>query len=573
MLRFIGELRRRRVISSAGLYIALGWVGTELVSHLLEIFMADPAPAERVVAIVFVAGFPVWVALAYVFQRGDTGKIAIDPWSPVGEAAIGVSLVVLAMLTATLYWLLVEPRDMQFDFQAPSPVYRSMAIAPFTSADGNSESDYLSESIADQLFLQFLHTKGLRVVEPGELEKFNNGRSLLDAAHELGADILLLGEIGGQGEVIELHLKLVDVASRAQLSQFIIERRTEELAGLIPEVMRRLSKALDISHKEADRKIDQTRLSASVDAWSLYLRGRFEWKKRSPEGLRAALDYFDLAVKVDPSYARAHVGLADAYMMLSAYSVVPAVSVVPLAIEEAREALRLDPSLGEAHATLAWAHCGYEWDWAAADAEFREAIRLNPEYASAYHWKGYCLWPQGRFRESEESFQRAYELDPLSPVIASQRVFPVFLSGRLVEAETLIKSAMSDFPGTDPTLDFDGHMHLFLGDYGRALEALPRTVGNTGLVIMAQALSGKLEEAAEGLRLLELRSKIEFVPAIQFAYAFIGLGETEKALDWLERAHAERDVHMLWLNSVSIFDSLRDEPRFQALLRQMNFPN
>jgi len=572
MRRFIAELRRRRVISSAGLYVALGWIGTELVSHLLEIFMADPAPAERIVAIVFVAGFPVWVALTYIFQRGDAGEIAIDPWSPVGEAAIGISLVVLTMLTAALYWLLIEPRAAQHVFQAPSVVYRSIAIAPFTSASGNSEREYLSDSFPDQLFLQLLHAKNLRVVEPDDVKKINNGKSSLEAAEKLGAEVLLLGAIGGEGDVIEVRMRLVDVALGTELLKVIYERKVEDLPGLVPEAARDLTRALNVNLKYPDNDPNHDGSGGSEDAWGLYLRGRVEWRKRSPEGLKAALEYFDRAVKVDPLYAMAHVGIADTYMMLSAYAMVPAVNVFPLVLEEAREALRLDPSLGEAHATLAWAHCGYEWNWAAADAEFREAIRLSPGYASAYHWQGYCLWPQGRLKESEESFRRAFEHDPLSPVIASQRAFPVFIGGRVVEAEKLIQSAMKNYPGMEPPLDIDAHMHMFLGDYPQALASLIQRK-NPGLVVMAQAMSGMQEEAEEGLRRLELRARIEFVPAIELVFAYIGMGDTEKALDWLERAHAEHDVQMLWLNTASMFDSLRDEPRFQAVLEQMNFPN
>jgi len=571
-LRFFAELQRRKVVRAAGLYIALGWIGTEIVSHLLDIFMDDPAQGERIVAIVFVAGFPVWVALSWIFRRSDAGEIAIDPWSPVGEVAIGGALVVLAMITSALYWWLVEPRATMPGFESPRSVYGSMAIAPFTNGSGNSERDYLSDSIADQLFLQLLHAKSLRVVEPDDVRKINNGKSSLEAAEQLGAETLLLGAIGGEGDVIEVRMKLVDVARGTELLKVIYERRVEDLPGLIPEAARALIKALNLSLKYPDNNQDLQSPGASSDAWGLYVRGRFEWKKRSPEGLKAALEYFDRAVKVDPLYARAHVGLADTYMMLSAYALAPAVNVFPLVLKEAREALRLDPTLGEAHATLAWAHCGFEWDWAAADAEFREAIRLSPEYASAYHWQAYCLWPQGRLKESEKSFQRAYELDPLSPVIASHRAFPLFVGGRIVEAEKLVQWAMKTYPGMEPPLDIDGHMHMFLGDYPQALATLIRWK-NPGMVVMAQALSGNREEAAEGLRRLELRTRIEFVPAIELVFAYIGMGDMEKALDWLERSYAEHDVQMLWLNTASMFDSLRDEPRFQVLLKKMNFPN
>jgi hypothetical protein len=148
----------------------------------------------------------------------------------------------------------------------------------------------------------------------------------------------------------------------------------------------------------------------------------------------------------------------------------------------------------------------------------------------------------------------------------------VFVGGRIAEAEKLIQLAMKTYPGLEPPLDIDGHMHMFIGDYPGALESLIRRK-NPGMVVMAQALSGNREEAAEGLRRLELRSKVEFVCPAELVFAYIGMGETEKALDWLEHSYAGHDVHMLWLNTAPMFDSLRDEPRFQTLLRKMNFPN
>lgn len=571
-MRFIAELRRRRVIRSAGLYVALGWIGAEILSHLLEIFSDDPAVGERIVAIVFLGGFPIWVALSWIFQRNDAGKIATDPWSKTGELAIGVAVVMLAAVTSVLYWWLVKPQANVTESVFSRPFYESMAIAPFTNDSDNSQRDYLTESIADQLFQRLLHAKRLRVVEPKEVKKFKNGASPREAAQQLGAQTLLLGTIGGEGELIEINMRLLDVANGKELSKFLYERRLEELPSLIPEAALALTKTLNVELQYPDDRPKQEADEASADAWGLYLRGRFEWNKRSPEGLKAALEYFDQAVKVNPLYARAHVGLADTYMMLSAYALAPAVNLFPFAIQAAREALRLDPSLGDAHASLAWAHCGYEWDWAAAEVEFRKAIRLSPEYASAYHWRAYCLWPQGLLKESAENFQRAYELDPLSPVIASQRAFPLVIAGRIEEAEKLVQLAMKTYPELEPPRDMDGHLHMFSGQYTQALETLIRRK-NPGMVVMAQARSGMREEAEEGLRRLELRRKIEFVPAIELTFAYIGLGDTEKALDWLELSYAEHDVQMLWLNTASMFDSLRDEPRFQVLLKQMNFPN
>jgi tetratricopeptide (TPR) repeat protein len=318
------------------------------------------------------------------------------------------------------------------------------------------------------------------------------------------------------------------------------------------------------------------RYTENPEAHQLYLKGRYYWNRRTGETLKRATGYFQQAIEKDPGYALAWAGLADCYIVYPSIGVLPPREAVPRAKEAAGKALALDDTLSEPHAALAYAKTYYDWDWPGAEREFRRAIELNPNYATARHWYSLYLGATRRLDEAIIEAKRAQEADPLSLVISTHAGMAFYLARRYDQAiEQLHKALEMDpnFPGA----------HLFLGlVYGqvaRGEEAIaqfrqavslaggePQDLGLRG---HAYAVWGKRAEAQKMLAELKDRSKRSYEEPFEIALLYAGLGDKTQSLEWLEKAYEDHSFRLAWIQVWPQLDSLRGEPRFQDLLRRM----
>lgn len=321
------------------------------------------------------------------------------------------------------------------------------------------------------------------------------------------------------------------------------------------------------------------RYTENSEAYQLYLKGRFHWNKRTGDGLKAGLQFFEQAIAADPAYSLAYAGLADSYLLLGVYCLQPPSEVMPKAKAAVAKALSLDDTLAEAHTSLAGILCDYEWDWQAAEKEFKRAIDLNPKYATAHHWYG-IMWlvSQGRLEEALTELNRAREADPLSLIIAVDTGVALYLARRYDEAVEECKKALE----LDPRY-WRAHVTLAWayerkGQLDQALDAAlkardifddPFTVGTLGYVYAA---SGKKAEAQRLLDELKQLSQTRYVAPFFIAEIYVGLNEHDRALQFLEKALEDRVRWIVNITHEPRFESLRSNPRFSQLVLKMGLP-
>jgi TolB-like protein/DNA-binding winged helix-turn-helix (wHTH) protein/Tfp pilus assembly protein PilF len=484
-------------------------------------------------------------------------------------------LLLLALLLVTLAAAI--PLSLWY-FRARK-VIDSVAILPFVNSGVDSNADYLSDGITESIIDSISQLPKLRVMAWSTVTRYKGqARDPLEIGRELGVKAVFTGKIARSGNELRIQTELVDLGTGGHIWG---ESYTRELSDVIPlqeEIARRISEKLRLKLSGEDEQKLAKRYTADPEAYNLYLKGRYFWNKRTEDGMQKAISYFQQAIDHDPAYAVAYAGLADAYNLLDDWGSTPPSESFPKARAAALRALELDDSLAEAHTSLAFVKANYDWDFPGAEKEFQRAIALNPNYATAHQWYAMYLVPWRRFSEAKREIQRAHELDPLSLII-SMGVAEVFAwEGNYDAALEQYKKTIeldSTFIGAHRNLS---NIYEHNGTYREAVEELKK----------AAILQGELSEAAEIERTFvvkgypalmkrnfehDLKKKTEgkYISASGIANYYVRVGDKGQALNWLEKAYAEHDSSLAFLPVTSDFDPLKDDPRFQQLLRKVGF--
>jgi TolB-like protein/tetratricopeptide (TPR) repeat protein len=457
----------------------------------------------------------------------------------------------------------------------------SIAVLPLENLSGDPEQDYFADGMTQQLITELGRLRGLeRVISWQSVKQLKNTEdSLLEIAQRLNVQSVLVGTAFFAGETVRVNLELYD-ASERHLWGDSYERQASDILVLQSEVTRTVANQIQVVVTPVEENRLVAARSTNPEAYRLYLLGRFYWHKLKPEEVTKAIEYFEQAIAIDPDYALAYAGLADAHLFLHGHEAKGRAA--------AKKALEIDPLLGEAHATLGF-HVSYDrWDWADAEQRFRRAIDLSPNYSYAHHWYGLHLLRVGRLDEGLRKIQRAVELDPLS-IAANQALGRGFYYARRYE-EAIEK--LEEIIEMDPTSDFSHYLiglaYLHMNRFEEAIEEFQQADAlDTVLDDEPGALAGRaLAQAAMG-RVGETRKLVErikevgkqdkeklggYFPSYSVAQGYIALGQMDRAFEWLEKAFRERDWLMTFVGIDPAMDPLRSDPRFQSLLRRMNFP-
>jgi tetratricopeptide (TPR) repeat protein len=336
---------------------------------------------------------------------------------------------------------------------------------------------------------------------------------------------------------------------------------------------------LRLTGEQIDR-LTRRNTDNSAAYWA-YLKGRYYWGKRSPEGFTKALEYFQYASENDPNYSLAYSGIADCYSLLGYYAAMPPKTGMVKAKAAALKALETDEASTEAHASMGLVKFWFEWDWKDAEREFERAIELNPSYATAHQWYSWLLVATGRLDRAIETGRLAVELDPLAPPITLALGKSYLFAGRVDEAIEQCKRTLELEPQFIPAHYFLAEAYEQKGRYLEALDSYRTTLELTpgfplgrAILARAQALAGQTDKAKAALAyLLELLQQGDvYVPAYGIALVYIGLGEQAKAMEWLQRAYSERFIWLVYLNVDPIFNSVRNENGFKQLTKLMRLP-
>ena len=475
--------------------------------------------------------------------------------------------------------LVVLAASLGFWFLRPARAIDSVAILPFTNSGADPNTEYLSDGITESIIDSISQLPNLRVMAWTTVARYKSQtKDPLAIGAELGVKSVLTGKIVQSGNQLQIQTELVDLATGSRLWG---EQYTRQLSDVIPlqkEISLRISEKLRLKLSGADEQKLKKNTTADPEAYTLYLKGRYFWNKRSEEGMRKAISYFQQAIDRDPGYALAYAGLADAYNLGDDWGSTPPSESFPRAKAAALRALDLDDSLAEAHTSLAFVKANYDWDFPGAEEEFQRAIALNPNYATAHQWYAMYLVPMRRFAEAEREIKVAQDLDPLSLIISLG-------VGEIFEWERNYDAAFRQYQKTlelDPSfIGTYGHLSTIYehkGMYREAVEAAKKVAvlkGNNDEVSEMERVFRK--NGYPGLDQMNLRRDFEaqaqgkYVRSSEIAENYLRTGNKPQALHWLEKAFEERDSSLVFLPIDAEFDSLRSDPQFQELLKKIGF--
>lgn len=478
-------------------------------------------------------------------------------------AGAALILLLVAILVA-LYWR-----------ARPASAIDSLAVVPFVNASGDSSTDYLSDGLSESLITDLSRIPRLRVKSRDAVFHYKGqDRDPVVLGRELGVRALVKGRILQRGERFTLTAELIDTHDGSLLWRDQLNRATTDLLAVEQEVLHAISSRLQPHLTGREQQLAAKRQTDNTAAFQLYLKGRYWWNRRTEDALQKSVDFFDQAIEKDPGYARAWAGLADSYMMLAAYGVRPPRDAFPRAKAAAQQALQIDESLAEAHASLGRVKTEYEWDWAGAEREYRRAIELNPDYGTAYYWYALHLSVMGRHDEAIAHGRRAAEADPLSITYSAGLGFFLLHAHRYDEAQDRLRSFVQLNPSNNWGHNGLGSVALLKGRYGEALVEFETAVRlSKGGVLdrtylgHAYALAGRRKEALQVLEQLEgLRDR--YVAPDLLAFIHTGLGNKDRAFELLQNAYAEKAIHS-WFFPDPRFDPLRADTRFRNLMKRM----
>jgi eukaryotic-like serine/threonine-protein kinase len=464
--------------------------------------------------------------------------------------------------------------------QRVSKIIHSLAVLPFENAGGEVEDEYLSDGITGNLINTLATLPKLRVMAQSTVFRYK-GRKIDPQVigRELNVRAVLTGRIMHVGGSLRIGTELVDVATGSQLWGAQYNRKRDDIFVVQDEISNEISGKLRLQLTRAEKKRLTKHHTENAEAYRLYLQGRHYWNMWTEEGFYRAIDYFQQAIEKDPSYALAYTGVADSYVLLGWNSHLPPKEVFPKGKAAAMTALQLDPDLPEAHASLGallWLH---DWRWDEAQMEFKRSLELDPTYATANHWYAEYLMTMGKHAEVMARMKKGQELDPLSLIINVAVGWAFYFDRRYDEGiEQLRRTAEFD-PSYPVTYWILGLLLRKTGRYELAMTEGEKAVKLSGGSPMMRAAlahtfgeSGRTNEAVQTLDELTELAKHRYVAPHFFAGIHIGLGENDRAMEYLEKSYEEHCHWLIYLHIDPSVDGLRDNSRFQSLLRRVGLP-
>jgi TolB-like protein/Tfp pilus assembly protein PilF len=590
------RLKERKLVQWALAYLAGAWVLLQVLGLVADAFDWSPL-VLRLAFVVFGVGF--LAALVLAWFHGERGRQRLS--GPellllcilLGAAGVGVEVVRRSATRASASSATVSRSDevsrggVERDSMATvapgavaSAQQSAVAVLPFVNMSSDPENEYFSDGITEELISDLSQVAGLRVASRTSAFTFK-GRTVdvQEVGRRLNVGAIVEGSVRKEGSRLRITAQLVDAANGFHLWSEAYDRELKDVFAIQEEISRAIVDALKIRLTAGDGGLRATHRTSDPEVYSHYLRGRYLWNQRKEAALRNAIEEFEAALAIDPGFAAAQAGLADAYVVLPVFSSIAMAEVIPKAKAAVLRALELDPGLAEAHATLGTIKTYYDWDWAGAEREYRTAIELNPSYASAHQWLSEHLQITGRFDEALAEARQAQSLDPLSPVIGLVLGSALVHVGDLTGALDAFHAALELDPNFGDLYTDIGTLYLSQRKYPEAIGALERAAAYTrsptarGKLGFALAAAERTEEARAILRSLEQERRTDFIPASSIAMVHLGLGEKGLALDWLEKSRDDHDWEMPWLKVESIWETLRGEPRYRRILETMGLDN
>ncbi|MBX3295185.1 MAG: tetratricopeptide repeat protein [Acidobacteria bacterium] len=461
-----------------------------------------------------------------------------------------------------------------------SGAINSIAVMPFVNESKNEDFEYLSDGMTETLIKSLSELPNLNVKPRATVFRYKGkDTDLKTIGKELNVEAILSGRVVQRGEQLTLSLELVDVQNDKVLWTESYIRKQSDLVTLQSEIAKDVSTKLKSKLSGADEaKVTKTS-TANPEAYQAYLKGRYFWNRRTAEKLKKAIEQFKIATERDPNYALAYSGLADCYLLLPEYAGTPNSEAMPQSRAYAERAIAIDENLAEGHTSLGGVNLK-SWKWAEAEQEFKRAIELNPNYATSYHWYCVLLRSLGRFDEAAQKIEKAQELDPLSSVIGNNAAQSYMIRKDFTKMNESALKLIELYPDYNFAYQLLGESYLKLGRETEALANLQKSAemsnrasSNLSFLGHGYAVAGKRSEAIAIIKELEERFAGNESSGRNIAAIYAGLGEKDKAFEWLEKDFQSRSGELAFIRWYMQFESLRGDPRYAELLKRMGLPD
>jgi TolB-like protein len=581
---FFSELKRRNVYKVAVAYIVAGWALSQGIAQVFPVFDV-PNWLIRLLVLLIILGLPIALVLAWMFELTPEGikrtatadampdvtreKKYVWIYVVVFGAVISISLFFLGRYTATNTVSAARTEGAT----VPS---KSIAVLPFDNLSRDPDNAFFTEGIQDEILTRLAKVADLKVISRTSTQHFKSApEDLRDIAKKLGVMNILEGSVQKVADRVRVNVQLINAMTDAHLWAETYDRKLTDIFAVESEIAQAVAQALQATLTGSEKSSIAKKPTENQEAYELYLKGRFFWNKRSGVDLRKAIEFFNQAIAKDPNYALAYAGLADSYLLLPNYGGAPTADVIPPARAAVTKALQLDDSLAETHASLGLMDT-LDLRLESAIANLERAVQLKPNYATAHHWLGLGHLSLGHFEQAIAEAKRAAELDPLSLVINADFAWTYACAHRLDEAEAQARR----------TLELDPRFflaHYYLGGVEQAKGRLPEAISefqqafdlngdSYSLAMLGQAYArvGNQPEAQKVLARLNEEAKSRYVAPYAWALLYLGMGDKNRALDELETAYQRGDTNYLFVLKVDpLFDDLRGQPRFEALVQKI----
>src|SRR5438309_2529496 len=584
MKSFFAELKRRNVYKVAIAYAVVAWLLIQAASIFFPAFDA-PSWVMKIFIIVIIFGFPVAMIFSWAFEITPEGiklESEIEPNKSIARRTgrkIVAMTIALAVVAAGLfvYQLVrskstITPRQSEAATAAPN---KSIAVLPFVNMSADKNDEYLSDGMTEELINVLSKVPGLRV--PGRTSCFAfKGKNEEDIFRKVGDQLhvgtVLEGSVRKAGDKLRVTAQLINVSDGYHLWSKDYDGDVKDILNFQSNVAEQVVQALQVQLGGEGTRVLAKKPTENPEAHRLYLLGRYEFAKYTQTGWNNAIRYYEQALKLDPNYALAYCGLADNYAYMGSV-VMPEKEAIAKEKEFAQKALELDPELAEAHMSLALTLVA-DYDWRNGLKEFDRALELNPNLAFAYELQAWTVNGLGRFDEAIAKTRKAVELDPLNPFFQMSLSFYQYWARQYDDAIVQARKTLEMDPNSAISHVLLGLSFLKKGDTAGAIAELQKArapdpaAWYEGVLGYAYAISGDRAKAEQALRELEQLAKRQYVSPTAFATIYLGLGQKEKCLDWLEKAYEQQDSACWYLKIDQIYDSVRNEPRFQAILKK-----
>jgi len=576
---FFAELKRRNVYKVAIAYAIVAWLLLQAASILFPTFEAPPWTMKVFVAVVAL-GFPIALILAWAFELTPEGITLTDSADreaakPSRNKAWIYIIIVAAALSVTLFFVgrYTAPKVTR----SSESLAKSIAVLPFENLSRDPDNAYFAEGIKEEVLARLSKVADLKVISIRSTQQPKNSLpDLSRMAQKLGVDTFLEGSVQRSADEVRVTVQLVRAESDAHLWADTFDRKLTDIFAVESEIAKAVADTLQAKLTRSEERAISAKPTGNLEAYQLYLRGRYYWNRRTAGGLNKALEQFQQAVDKDPTYALAYTGLADCYAVMEQYAGTPSSETLPRARAAALRALDIDASLGEAHTSLGYVNT-LSRQFGAAEKEFKRGIELNPNYPTAHHWYGLpYLSMLGRLDEAMAEIKRAQQLDPLSPIISANAGSLYVLKRDLSPAIEEFKKVIELDPNFPIAHDFlgcaylkQGHQQEAIAELQKGVELSGRASQELGFLGYGYGALGKRAEARALLKELEERYARKESPAMHLAAVYAGLGEKDQAFAWLERDFQDRTGLLIFITTLPDYDTLRDDPRYTDLLRRM----